>query len=147
MQEESTRLAGEHNSGRVTSNFYIERTAVLACNIQLLPRTNCCAIKKIIDYNFLCLYVKCTWSDVLFRRWSLCNFLLCLSCDVMLSNFYHSGEKCTNFKIALPLFYLRIQLCLGFIAASAAAEEAARMAASARRARQLLGKEKKRRRL
>ena len=37
MQEESTRLAGEHKGGRVTSNFYLERTAVLACNIQLLP--------------------------------------------------------------------------------------------------------------
>ena len=29
MHEESTRLAGEHKSGRVTSNFYLERTAVL----------------------------------------------------------------------------------------------------------------------
>ena len=29
MQEESTRLAGEHKGGRVTSNFYLERTVVL----------------------------------------------------------------------------------------------------------------------
>ena len=29
MHEESTRLAGEHEGGRVTSNFYLEGTAVL----------------------------------------------------------------------------------------------------------------------
>ena len=38
MQEESTRLAGEHKGGRVTSNFYIA---------------------KIRDNNFRCLFVKC----------------------------------------------------------------------------------------
>ena len=39
MQEESTRLAGEHKGGRVTSNFYLA---------------------KIRDYNFRCFCVKCT---------------------------------------------------------------------------------------
>ena len=39
MQEESTRLAGEHKSGRVTSNFYLA---------------------KIRDCNLQCLCVKCT---------------------------------------------------------------------------------------
>ena len=114
MQEESTQLAGEHKGGRVTSNFYIERTAVLACNIQLLPRTNRCAITKIIHYNFLCLYVKCTWSGVLFRRWSLCDFLLCLSCDVMLSNFYHSGVKMHLFQNRSSSILCACPTLLGF---------------------------------
>ena len=46
MHEESTRMTGEHKGGRVTSNFCLERTAVLC-------KTN-------RDYNFLCSCVKCT---------------------------------------------------------------------------------------
>ena len=35
MHEESTRLAGEHKGGRVTSNFYLEETAVLCRKIEI----------------------------------------------------------------------------------------------------------------
>ena len=42
MHEESTRLAGDHKGGRVTSNFYLA---------------------KIRHYNFQCLCVKCTWTN------------------------------------------------------------------------------------
>ena len=77
MHEESTRLAGEHKGGRVTSNFYLERTAVLCkkvrdyhflCLYVQCTWRNCCAMQKIRHHNFLCLYVICNWSGVLFRR-------------------------------------------------------------------------------
>ena len=72
IHEESTRLAGEHKGGRVTSNFYLERTAVLC--------------KKNRHYNFLCLCVKCTWSNCCaMQKIRHYYFLLCLSCDVILS--------------------------------------------------------------
>ena len=35
MHEKSTRLKGEHKSGRVTSNFYLEGTAVLCKKIEI----------------------------------------------------------------------------------------------------------------
>ena len=59
MQEESTRLADEHKGGRVTSNFYLDK--IRDCNFQCVKYTskNCCAIKKIRDYYFRCLFVKC----------------------------------------------------------------------------------------
>ena len=44
MQEESTRLVGEHKGGRLTSNLYLA---------------------KIRDYNFQCLFVKCTCDVIL----------------------------------------------------------------------------------
>ena len=77
MHEESTRLAGGHKGGRVTSNFYLERTAVLCkknryynflCLCVKFTRRNCYAKQKNRNYYFLCLLVKYTWSGVLFRR-------------------------------------------------------------------------------
>ena len=48
MQEESTRLAGEHKSGRVTSNFYLAkiRDYIFQCLCVKCTSRNCCAIKK-----------------------------------------------------------------------------------------------------
>ena len=67
MLEESTRLAGEHEGGRVPSNFYL--TKIRDYNFQCLcvkfTWTNCCAIKKIRDYYLLCLFVKCTCDVIL----------------------------------------------------------------------------------
>ena len=66
MHEESTRLAGENKGGRVTSNFYIAK--IIDYNFQCLcvkcTWRNCCATKKIRDYYFLCIFVKHT-SDVI----------------------------------------------------------------------------------
>ena len=62
MQEESTRLAGEHKGGRIPSKFYLAK--VRYYNFQCLSvkftSNNCCAIQKIRDYCFRCLFVKCT---------------------------------------------------------------------------------------
>ena len=67
MHEESTRLAGEHKGGRVTSNFYLAK--IRDYNFQCLcvkcTWTNCCASKKIRDYYFPCLFVKCTGDVIL----------------------------------------------------------------------------------
>ena len=78
MHEESTPLAGEHKGGRVTSNFYLERTAVLCKKVRCYSflclyvicvfRGTAVLCKNVIDCNFLRLYVKCTWNGVLFRR-------------------------------------------------------------------------------
>ena len=77
MHKELTRLTGEHEGGRVKSNFYLERTAGLykkiidynfLCLCVKCTWRNCCAIQKNRDYFFLCLFVKFTWSGVLFRR-------------------------------------------------------------------------------
>ena len=35
MHEESTQLAGEHEDGRVTSNVYLERTAMLCKKLEI----------------------------------------------------------------------------------------------------------------
>ena len=140
MQEESTRLVGEHKSGRVTSNFYLAK--IRDCNFQCLcvKRTsrNCCAIQKIRDYYFGCLFVMCTCDVILSTK----VFTIFGVCSRRKNNISISqGLKCINFSFARPLFYAPIKLCLGFIAANAAAKEAARMAARVRRARQLVGKE------
>ena len=67
MQEQSTRLAGEHKGGRVTSNFYLAK--IRDYNFQCLcvkcTSNNCCAIKKMRDYYFRCLFVKCTCDVIL----------------------------------------------------------------------------------
>ena len=67
MHEESTRLAGEHKGGRVTSNFYLAK--IRDYNFQSLcvkcTWTNCCASQKIRDYYFLCLFDKCTCDAIL----------------------------------------------------------------------------------
>ena len=66
-QEESTRLAGEHKDGRVTSNFYLAkiRNYNFQCLCVKCTSRNCCAIQKIRDYCFRCLFVKCTCDVIL----------------------------------------------------------------------------------
>ena len=67
MQEESTRLAGEHKGGRVTWNFYLAK--IRDYNFQCLcvkyTSNNCCAIKKKREYYFRCWFVKCTCDVIL----------------------------------------------------------------------------------
>ena len=59
MHKESTRLAGGHKGGRVTSNFYLA---------------------KIRDYNFQCLCVKCIEKTaVLFKKQEITIFCVCSS--------------------------------------------------------------------
>ena len=67
MHEESTRLAGEHKGGRVTSKFYLakNRDYNFQCLCVKCTGRNCCASKKIRDYYFLCLFVKCTCDVIL----------------------------------------------------------------------------------
>ena len=81
MHEESTRLAGEHKGGRVTSNFYLA---------------------KIRDYNFQCLCVKCTGrkycaSKKVKDSYFLCLFVKC-SCDVRLSTKVLILQRCSRRK-------------------------------------------------
>ena len=67
MHGKSTRPAGEHKGGRVTSNFYLAK--IRDYNFQCLcvkcTWTNCCASTKITGYYFLCLFVKCTCDVIL----------------------------------------------------------------------------------
>ena len=44
MQEESTRLAGEHKGGSVTSNFYLERTVHFPVFVRLQVYLKRCAV-------------------------------------------------------------------------------------------------------
>ena len=65
MHEESTRLAVEHKGGRVTSIFYLAKIRVICqCLWVKFTWRNCCAIKKIRDYYFLCLF-KCACDVIL----------------------------------------------------------------------------------
>ena len=61
MHEESTQLAGEHKCGRVTLNVYLEGTAVLC---------------KKLEISIFFVFTSSVLGAV---------FLLCLSCDVILS--------------------------------------------------------------
>ena len=70
MHEESTRLAGEHKGGRVTSNFYLERTAVLYKKIEF---SIFCVCTSSVLRAACCFGVR---HNVTFYR---------LSCDVILS--------------------------------------------------------------
>ena len=44
MEEESTRLAGEHKGGRVTSNFYLEQTVHFPVFVRLQVYLKRCAV-------------------------------------------------------------------------------------------------------
>ena len=72
MHEETTRLAGEHKGGRVTSNFYLEGTAVL---------------RKKIEISLFCV---CTCSSVLE---AVCCFVV--SHNV---SFYSSSSACCTVR-------------------------------------------------
>ena len=57
MHEESTRLAGEHKDGRGTSNFYLERTAVLCKKIRYYLVQFSVFVRQVYMEELLC-YAK-----------------------------------------------------------------------------------------
>ena len=92
MHEKSTRLAGENKGGRVTSNFYLERTAVLC--------------KKVRYYNFcVCASSVLGGTAVLCKKLDITIFWVCSTIVLGAVCCFAVSDNVTFYSVSPAMLY------------------------------------------